>query len=97
MSHYKWYLRKFPWIYDQAMVWSRFEVPPQYTGFTWVDTVALLREVARKMADVAAVAVDVEHNHTRSYLGTVCLLQLSDGTTGANLCLVCDTSDQQPY
>lgn len=65
---------------------SRFEAPPQHTGFTWVDTVASLREVARKLADVAAVAVDVEHNHTRSYFGTVCLLQLSDGTIGAISC-----------
>lgn len=47
-----------------------------------MDTIEGLRAVVVALTGAAAVAVDVEHNHTRSYLGTTCLLQLSDGTHG---------------
>lgn len=64
----------------------RFEAQPGPVSITWVDTAAGLRAAAAAVVGAPAVAVDVEHNHTRSYLGTVCLLQLSDGVRGERCC-----------
>lgn len=47
-----------------------------------MDTVEGLQAAVVALTGASAVAVDVEHNHTRSYLGHTCLLQLSDGTHG---------------
>lgn len=62
-------------------VLRRFSESPTHVGYKWVNTLAALREVVVKLASAKAVAVDVEHNHTRSYLGLICLVQLSDGAS----------------
>lgn len=48
---------------------------------TYVETRTGLSRVKEALGNVAAFGVDLEHNHTRSYHGTVCLMQLSTGRT----------------
>ena len=45
----------------------------------FVDSAEKLQTIAAELSQAAAVGVDVEHNHTRSYQGLTCLLQLTTG------------------
>lgn len=47
------------------------------TPFTLVDTPKKLRKMVAKLEKAAEVAVDVEHHEYRTYLGLVCLVQIS--------------------
>jgi len=43
----------------------------------WVDTLPQLEELAEKLTEVETFAVDLEHHDYRTYLGIVCLMQIS--------------------
>lgn len=45
----------------------------------WVETPEQLQDVVDKLRSTKRVALDLEHNSQRSYLGVTCLLQLSTG------------------
>ncbi|KAG6543945.1 hypothetical protein Mapa_014786 [Marchantia paleacea] len=47
------------------------------TPFTFVDTLGSLKTMAKKLRSAAEIAVDLENHHYRSYLGFVCLMQVS--------------------
>ncbi|BBN17221.1 exosome complex exonuclease RRP6 [Marchantia polymorpha subsp. ruderalis] len=47
------------------------------TPFTFVDTQASLKTMAKKLRNAGEIAVDLENHHYRSYLGFVCLMQVS--------------------
>lgn len=55
--------------------------PPPLAGtpLVWVDTPVKLRRMLADLEGVACIGVDTEHNSHRSYLGLLCLLQLSTG------------------
>lgn len=53
--------------------------PLRNSPWHWVDTPAGLRAAVEALSSLACVAVDIEHNAARSYLGLSCLVQLSDG------------------
>lgn len=66
--------------YPQGM----FEIrePEMYTLFEetegiWVDTVEGLRSMLEELKKASEIAVDLEHHDTRSYVGFVCLMQIS--------------------
>ena len=56
--------------------------PVQQSKGKWVGSLSDLQEMVQKLEGVEMLAVDVEHHHQHSYLGFVCLVQLS---TGKNL------------
>ena len=45
----------------------------------WIASVSDLQALVQSLQSVEMLAVDVEHHHLHSYLGFVCLLQLSTG------------------
>lgn len=45
----------------------------------WVASLPELQSMIQRLEAVEMLAVDVEHHHLHSYLGFVCLLQLSTG------------------
>lgn len=45
----------------------------------WIGRVADLQAMVHSLQGIDMLAVDVEHHHVHSYLGFVCLLQLSTG------------------
>ncbi len=45
----------------------------------WIATVPELQALVQSLQSIEMLAVDVEHHHLHSYLGFVCLLQLSTG------------------
>lgn len=53
--------------------------PVQQSKGKWVASLSDLQEMVQKLAGVEMLAVDVEHHHQHSYLGFVCLVQLSTG------------------
>lgn len=60
----------------------RCRVKPKGVGKSearWVGSVGELQRLVRELEGVGEVALDVEHNASRSYLGLTCLLQLSTG------------------
>ncbi|MQL94636.1 hypothetical protein Taro_027285 [Colocasia esculenta] len=56
--------------------------PPlvENTPFTLVEGVKELKELAAKLRKVDEFAVDLEHNHYRSFQGLTCLMQISTRT-----------------
>lgn len=60
-------------------------VPPEppalsQTPLVWVDTPKKLQKMLQELQGVTCLALDTEHNSQRSYLGVLCLLQLSTGS-----------------
>ena len=49
------------------------------TSTQWVSTPAQLQVVVRRLCAASALGVDVEHHAKHSYLGFICLIQLSTG------------------
>ena len=49
------------------------------TSAEWVSTPAQLQEMVRRLGAASALGVDVEHHAKHSYLGFICLIQLSTG------------------
>ena len=45
----------------------------------WISTPAQLQEMVRRLSAAPALGVDVEHHAKHSYLGFICLIQLSTG------------------
>ncbi len=45
----------------------------------WISSVSDLQALVQSLQSIEMLAVDVEHHHLHSYLGFVCLLQLSTG------------------
>ena len=58
--------------------------PMEDSPCNWVATLPDLQAMVHSLAGVEMLAVDVEHHHLHSYLGFVCLLQLSTGTPDHN-------------
>ena len=61
----------------------------------WIASVPDLQALVQSLQSIEMLAVDVEHHHLHSYLGFVCLLQLSTGTctprkSPHNLALIAD-------
>ncbi|XP_073062727.1 protein RRP6-like 2 isoform X1 [Primulina eburnea] len=54
--------------------------PIALTPFKLVEDVNELRRLALKLANVKEFAVDLEHNHYRSFQGLTCLMQISTRT-----------------
>ncbi|KAF9591239.1 hypothetical protein IFM89_003190 [Coptis chinensis] len=52
-------------------------LPIESTPFKLVEEVNDLKELAAKLCDVNEFAVDLEHNHYRSFQGITCLMQIS--------------------
>ena len=51
--------------------------PPEYSQPIWVDTEQAVLEMLEELRSVTEIAVDLEHNDKNSYIGMVCLLQIS--------------------
>ncbi|MFS7917638.1 putative ribonuclease H-like superfamily [Helianthus anomalus] len=49
--------------------------PVESTSFKLVQDVKYLKELASKLRDANEFAVDLEHNHYRSFKGLTCLVQ----------------------
>lgn len=49
------------------------------TSTEWVSTPAQLQEMVQRLSAASALGVDVEHHAKHSYLGFICLIQLSTG------------------
>jgi hypothetical protein len=61
---------------------SRLPQPPpplEQTPCLWVDSPKKLQQMLSELQGVTCIALDTEHNSQRSYLGMLCLLQLSTG------------------
>ncbi|XP_073149727.1 LOW QUALITY PROTEIN: protein RRP6-like 2 [Henckelia pumila] len=54
--------------------------PIELTPFKLVEDVNELRRLALKLSNVEEFAVDLEHNHYRSFQGLTCLMQISTRT-----------------
>ncbi|XP_073317360.1 protein RRP6-like 2 [Primulina huaijiensis] len=54
--------------------------PIELTPFKLVEDVNELRRLASKLSSVEEFAVDLEHNHYRSFQGLTCLMQISTRT-----------------
>ena len=55
-------------------------LPPQPligTSATWVDTFEGVQEMLQELKAATEIAVDLEHHDTHSYIGIVCLMQIS--------------------
>ena len=46
---------------------------------SWVASLTDLQDMIQSLEGCQLLAVDVEHHHLHSYLGFVCLVQLSTG------------------
>ena len=53
--------------------------PIEAAACHWVASLPDLWSMIHSLESVKMLAVDVEHHHLHSYLGFVCLLQLSTG------------------
>lgn len=53
--------------------------PLQHGTCQWIANVVDLETMLQDLSSAEMLAVDVEHHHIHSYLGFVCLLQLSTG------------------
>lgn len=53
--------------------------PVEQCDCKWIASLSDLQLMVHSLQGVEALAVDVEHHHLHSYLGFVCLLQLSTG------------------
>lgn len=51
--------------------------PFESTTATWVDTEEALDEMLQELKKADVIAVDLEHHDARSYIGIVCLMQIS--------------------
>ena len=51
--------------------------PLSQTPWTWVETPQTLYTMLQKLSSVQEIAVDLEHHSYRSYLGFLCLMQIS--------------------
>ena len=51
--------------------------PFDSTSATWVDTYEAVLEMLEELKRVKEIAIDLEHHDHRSYLGLVCLMQIS--------------------
>ncbi len=51
----------------------------------WIAGVSDLQALVQSLQSIEMLAVDVEHHHLHSYLGFVCLLQLSTGKLPTSL------------
>jgi hypothetical protein len=60
--------------------------PLTQTPCVWVHTPKQLQQMLQELQGVACIALDTEHNSQRSYLGMLCLLQLSTGMDRNLLC-----------
>lgn len=61
----------------------REPIPPSdwnSTPFTFVDKPAQLTKLVKKLRNAGEIAIDLEHHEYRSYLGLVCLMQISTRT-----------------
>ncbi|KAJ8101545.1 ribonuclease H-like domain-containing protein [Lipomyces tetrasporus] len=52
-------------------------MPFEDTSAIWVDTPEKLRTMLKQLKNETEIAVDLEHHDNRSYIGFVCLLQIS--------------------
>ncbi|XP_023937785.1 exosome component 10 [Bicyclus anynana] len=52
-------------------------LPLESTSLTFVDNVAQLHELLAHLHTVDELAIDLEHHHTRSFLGFTCLIQIT--------------------
>lgn len=62
--------------------YSQQQQPPPAladTPLVWVNTPKRLQQMLADLQGVKCLALDTEHNSQRSYLGVLCLLQLSTG------------------
>ncbi|KAL4200343.1 hypothetical protein AMTRI_Chr03g149210 [Amborella trichopoda] len=55
-------------------------LPLENTPFTFVKEIDDLKELVIKLRNVNELAVDLEHNHYRSFQGMTCLMQISTRT-----------------
>lgn len=60
-------------VVKEPVMYSPFEE----TEGVWVDTVEGLRSMLEELKRAEEIAVDLEHHDTRSYIGFVCLMQIS--------------------
>jgi hypothetical protein len=67
----------------EALSLSQPPPPLSSTPWLWVDTPRRLQQMLRELEGVKCIALDTEHNSQRSYLGMLCLLQLSTGESMA--------------
>ncbi|KAJ4482464.1 ribonuclease H-like domain-containing protein [Lentinula aciculospora] len=66
--------------YPPRMFQSSQPIPPtpfESTTFEWVSTVAELEGMLDQLRGATEIAVDLEHHSYRSYLGFLCLMQIS--------------------
>jgi len=87
LSYQKWQASPTPTSLPAAAAaagGSSVVVPPEppalsQTPLVWVDTPKKLQKMLQELQGVTCLALDTEHNSQRSYLGVLCLLQLSTG------------------
>ncbi|KAF3919281.1 hypothetical protein ABW20_dc0108419 [Dactylellina cionopaga] len=51
--------------------------PFETTSAIWVDTTEILNEMVQQLLKAEEIAVDLEHHDYRTYIGLVCLMQIS--------------------
>ncbi|GJN20706.1 hypothetical protein PR202_gb08114 [Eleusine coracana subsp. coracana] len=69
-------------LIDRSIPNSELVKPPALddTPFTFVDDLKTLEVLALKLKSATEFAVDLEHNHYRSFQGLTCLMQISTRT-----------------
>lgn len=76
------YMLYIPYIHVVAAIRGMAKpVPIETSPCRWVASMPDLEAMLNALESTDMLAVDVEHHHLHSYLGFVCLLQLSTGKT----------------
>lgn len=66
------------WLHKDRLFICRFEsLPPPLAAspWHWIATPAALQSAVSALRTAACIAVDIEHNASRSYLGLTCLVR----------------------
>lgn len=64
-----------PFVHEQA---DPIPPPPYETSTaTFVDTPEAAAEMLKELRETKEIAIDLEHHDTHSYIGMVCLMQIS--------------------
>src|SRR5947209_197029 len=51
--------------------------PLEDTNAIWVETPEMLSDMIKELSKAQEIAIDLEHHDYRSYIGIVCLMQIS--------------------
>ena len=66
--------------YPAAVYEESLPIPftrPENSKPVWVDTMESVREMLKELKQAKEIAIDLEHNDRNSYVGLVCLMQVS--------------------